>query len=238
MMNFARMKVPHLVLWFGFAGLVIASAAAVNFVLGVDQDLLNLGRESNLPTWFSSIQLFTIGLVLATIVVREVEPPHPKTWSLALVPFLFFLLSLDEIAMLHERAENLGGAGTGPGVYLGTGMTLAGLGLIGLLSVVSFWPYVRDRRSALILFGVGIGLFVFAAGVLEIAAGLVGEASLAYRGLGFAEEYGEMLAATLILWGSLIVVQGEGVRLELGRPRNLATRHDADGTDKPSLGSG
>lgn len=232
-------EVPLPVLIFGGAGFVIALAAAVNFAAGLEQALFNLGVESNLPTWFSSMQFFVIALVLFVIVVRDVRPKHPKTWPLGMVPLLFLVLSIDEVAMLHERAENLGALN--PSVFWArTLLPLAIVWLIGLGfgAAVAFRPYVRDRRDARLLLAGGLGILLFAAVILEFAASFVGETSLVYRGLGFAEEYGEMLGGTIILWGSLVVARREGVRLELGRPRDRAGVSYEDESTEPHLRSG
>jgi len=219
-------RVPPLVLVFGIGGLAIAVAAVGAFVVGGEWDLLKVGEESNLPTWFSSIQLFMIGLVLATIALRDIERHRPETWTLAAVPLLFVFLSLDEVAMFHERIGNLIQAETGLGSGWRTGPWMFFfLPLIGLLAVVAawqFWPYLRGRREAIGLFGVGLAVLVFAAVGLEFTANFVAEGSLAHKGLGFAEEYGEMVAATLMLWGALVVVRAEGIRLESGKPRRGA----------------
>lgn len=216
-------RVPPLVLVFGIAGLAIAVAAVGAFLVGGEWDLLKVGEESNLPTWFSSIQLFVIALVLATIALRDIERHRPETWTLAAVPLLFGFLSLDEVAMLHERIGNLIQAETGLGSGWRTGPWMFFfLPLVGLLAVVAawqFWPYLRGRREAIGLFGVGLAVLVFAAVGLEFTANFVAEGSLAHKGLGFAEEYGEMVAATLMLWGALVVARSEGIRLESGTPR-------------------
>lgn len=219
-------RVPPIVLVFGIGGLAIAVAAVVAFVVGGEWDLLKVGEESNLPTWFSSIQLFVIGLVLGTIALRDIERRRPETWTLAAVPLLFWFLSLDEVAMLHERIGNLIQAETGLGSGWRTGpwmfFFLPLIGLLALVAAWQFWPYLRGRREAIGLLGVGLAVLVFAAVGLEFTANFVAEGSLAHKGLGFAEEYGEMVAATLMLWGAVMVVRAEGIRLESGRPRRRA----------------
>ena len=216
--------VPTLVIVFALGGVAIALAAGIAFLVGAEWDLLKVGEESNLPTWYSSIQLFTIGLVLATIALRDIVPDRLETWPLMLVPLLFFLLSLDEVAMLHERIGNLIQAETGLGAGWRTGpwmfFFLPVVGLLALAAAFQFWPYLRGRRRAMTLFGVGMAVLVAAAVGLEFTANFVGEGSLAHKGLGFAEEYGEMVAATLMLWGAIVVVQAEGIRLELGKRRS------------------
>lgn len=212
---------PSLVLVFGFGVLAISLASLVAFAMGGHWDLLKLGEESNLSTWFSSTQLSLIGLVLATIAMRDVDSRQIATWSIALVPFFFFFLSLDEVAMLHERLGAWVGASSGLGAELRTGpwmFVFAPLaGLLALAAAASFWPYLRHRPDALLLFAAGITLLACSAVGLEFAANFVEEGSLLQKALGFLEEIGEMAAGTLMLWGALIVTRAEGIRLELGK---------------------
>ena len=224
-----RSHVPPLVAAFGAAGLLLAVAAAVNFGLGLEHDLVNLGVESNVPTWFTSMQFLVIALTLSTLAFREVQQRRPRSWALLSAPILFLVLSIDEIAMLHERAEKLGESGSSAMWQTGLlPLAIAGLVVLGAVAAVALWPYVRGRSDALLLFGAGIGILAVAAVVLELAAGSVQETSLAYRGLGFAEEYGEMLAGTLMLWASIVVLRYEGIRLDLGNAADQQT-----GTARP-----
>ncbi len=86
-----------------FTGAIVVVAPLA--VLGslLDWELLKVGEERNIPAWFSSMQLLVISMVLIPIVIRDADRRQPVTWALALVPGLFALLSLDEVAMLHER---------------------------------------------------------------------------------------------------------------------------------------
>ena len=65
--------------------------------------VFNVGAELNIPTWYSSFILFTCSMLLGIIAVCEKQAGkrYAKHWSALSVVFL--LLSIDEIAALHER---------------------------------------------------------------------------------------------------------------------------------------
>ncbi|MGI9504289.1 MAG: hypothetical protein ACR2RE_14675 [Geminicoccaceae bacterium] len=219
-------QIPLLVLPFGFGVLVISLASIVAFSMGGHWDLLKLGEESNISTWFSSIQLSMIGLVLATIAMRDIDPKRLPTWSIGLVPFFFLFLSLDEVAMLHERLGDWVQANSGLGADMRTGpwmFIFAPLtGMLALAAAATFWPYLRNRNDALALFLSGLAVLAFSAVGLEFSANFVQDDSLVLKALGFLEECGEMAAGTLMLWGALIVVRAEGIKLDLGRSKSHA----------------
>ncbi|NOX23319.1 MAG: hypothetical protein GXP36_09540 [Actinobacteria bacterium] len=216
--------VPMAVRVFMIGTAVMAALALTGFVLGTDWQLVKLGEENNIPTWFSSVQLFAIAVVLSPIVVRDAQRNRPRSWILGVVPGLFAFLSLDEVAMIHER---IGAAlktdlGVGTGLRTGPWMLvfLPLVGVLVLISAVVFWPYLRGRRDVLVLAVAGLFLYGLAAAGFEGIANFVAEDSLVTKLLGFIEEIGEMLAANIIFWAALVVVGHEGVRLELGARRS------------------
>ena len=214
--------VPTLVKVFFVGTAFVAFLALLGFALGAEWNLVKVGEESNIPTWFSSVQLFTIAAVLSLIVFRDADRRTPSTWKLAVVPGLFVLLSLDEIAMIHELlGEWLAGTGLGTGLRTGP-WVLAFVPLVALLtlaSVIVFRPYLQGRRDVVALAVLGFGLFGLSAAGLELAGNIPVDGSVAHKLLGFTEEVGEMLAANIILWSAVLVVQHEGIRVDFGTPR-------------------
>jgi len=72
--------------------------------------LVNLNREGNLPTWYSSLQLFVggsllglVGSLLGLFTWRNFDWYHRRSWLLPALPLLFWLMSLDEVAQVHEK---------------------------------------------------------------------------------------------------------------------------------------
>ena len=99
-----RVPIPILALLaidigFGVAYLLIYVAAQPTFLT----PLLNLDVESNLPTWYSSIQWFCVAGLLAIFAIRNFSFSQKRSWPLLALPVVFLGLSLDEVAMIHER---------------------------------------------------------------------------------------------------------------------------------------
>ena len=203
-----RRVVPPIVVVFGLAGIVVAGIAVLSFLAGFHWQLFKVGEESNVPTWYSSVQLFTIALVFAPLVIRD-GGVRPLLWS---VPGLFLLLSLDEVAMLHERLGRwLAAVGVGEGVRTGPWFFawVPIVGIVALVALAAIHPYLRSRPRVAGLLLAAAAIYGGSAVGLEVVANLVPPGSLAEKGLGFAEEYGEMLGATLFLWAAVEVHRAE-----------------------------
>jgi hypothetical protein len=214
-----RWHAPPLVKAFLIGGLLIAGAAIVSFLIDADVVMLKVGEESNLPTWFSASQLFTIGLVMAALAFRDSGGRSRRSRMLVAVPGLFFFLSLDEIAMIHERLgvwlQTLGigtEMRTAPWMFIFAPL----VAVLGGIALWSLWPYLRERRIVVVLGFLGVALFGFSAVGLELLANFTPDGGYQQKALGFAEEYGEMLAGSLLLWSAVLVTRAEGIRVELG----------------------
>ncbi len=215
---------PLLVRMFALAILATVSISVGRFLLNIDSDLFKLGEESNISTWLSSIQLFVIAVVLTPLAVRDVDRDRKNTWALALVPIFFALLSLDEVAKLHERLGDLLISEFGVGAEVKSGpWIIAFVPLVAAAAVLvalQLWPYVRHRRRPLFLMGMGVVILGLAAVGLEVAANFAVEDSVAHRAFAFSEETGEMIGANLILWGAVLLACDEGIRVDLGAGRD------------------
>lgn len=88
------------------AGIITAIS---KYVFGAEKYIyiFNLDEEANIPSWFSAQLLFISGLCLAIIALLK-SNLHDRWkrhwWALS---FIFVMLSLDEIASIHERANVL-----------------------------------------------------------------------------------------------------------------------------------
>jgi hypothetical protein len=90
-------------LFVAHAGGLISTALGHGNLLGW-VSAFNVNRESNIPTWFSSIMLATAAGLLALIAYLKhgSRDPFAGRWLILAVIFLF--LSCDETALLHERS--------------------------------------------------------------------------------------------------------------------------------------
>ena len=88
-------------------------------------DLVNLDKEANLPTWYSSAKLLALGALAWWFAVAADGPRRAERracWYVAAAGFL--LLSMDQTAQVHERAGRaLMGTAIGDGIR---GLALGG----------------------------------------------------------------------------------------------------------------
>ncbi len=101
--------------------------------------------EQTIPAWFSSVQLFLIGLVfLLKIVHAHAEPAIARSFLL-LMGLGFMFLSADEATQIHEQlsrsADKFGGL---PGFKGGHGYWIAAYGLIGVMLAVPSMKHAID----------------------------------------------------------------------------------------------
>lgn len=230
--RFALPRVPPLIRWLFAADLAVGALAVLNAVvawsLGVERsDFLRSGGEANFPTWFATLQLAAIAVVLVPVVVRDVRWRRPETWGLILGPALFAALSLDEAAMVHERiGAQLSAAGLGSDRLVESAPWLIALaplyGLVAVGAVRAWAPYLRGRPPArTLLVGGALLLAGCAVGLEALTVPLAVGDELWVRGLSVVEETGELVAGTLLLWGALRLAAHEGVRIDLGPGRSL-----------------
>jgi hypothetical protein len=114
----------------------------------------DVGRELNVPTWFSSGLWIAAG-ILAGYFARHASR-HRRSWALFAVVCL--VLSIDETLELHERLDGIGNAlAKYVPVQLGftwviPGLLIAGLIVLSLLRMVLSLP--RTPRTALLAAGI------------------------------------------------------------------------------------
>ena len=150
----------------GLLGGIVALNVANALVLagGLDRPgarWLLLALERNPSTWFSAAQL-ALGAGLAWVVGRE--RADAARWNLVAV--LLLMLSVDEVATLHEKLGGLPLPGVGSRGWAGAGVALV------LLTAWRLVPWSlrleRHLRYALL---VGGGVFVLGAVGFEVLAG-------------------------------------------------------------------
>jgi len=163
---------------------------------------LDLGREGNAATWWTASLLLLNGLAAYTLARRQ----WPADRNAAIASFIlmagFFLLSLGDVARLHEHVEDLAGDWleaqdlSDRRIYLGFAGTLA----IALTAIVT-WGYRRllSRRHVALLAGaVGCVLASVVAEWVEDTLDCRSK-SVCHRVEVVFEEGGELLAILLFL---------------------------------------
>lgn len=151
----------------GVASLALAHVVA-DVVLQISSDLFNLNEESTLGTWASTMLLATAA-VGCWIAGRVAPRPTRLGWRVA--GAALGLMSLDEVAMLHERM------GTIVSNHLSTGGPLffawvipGSVVAVSMLIALVLFARRLDRRTAVMLV-TGAAIFFFGAVGVEMIGG-------------------------------------------------------------------
>jgi hypothetical protein len=177
-------------------------AEVVHYAVGIDSPLvplLSLSEEANLPTWYSSMLLFSCAAALAAIAIdaRRSGGRFMRHWAVLAAVFLY--MSLDETAQLHERLNSLWSL---RGVFYFS--WIIPVGIIVLLLGLAYLRFLihlpAPTRWRFVIAGV---LYVGGALVMEMPLGVWatrhGEDNLGYMLIDAVEESLEMFGATLFL---------------------------------------
>lgn len=195
---------------------------------GLDR-FFDLGREANLPSFFSALLLLSVAVVLA-LIARDASQSrqrgHWQWWGLAAAALF---LSVDEAAMIHEGIVGSaleGHVGRGEGVlhynwyklYVPAALLLAALYVPFLLRLPR--PLLLRLVAAACVFLSGaVGLEMLEAWITSHGAGGTGVVQL-------FEETAEMAGVLLALRALLLHLKDQGwtLQLRVGGPRPPAGR--------------
>lgn len=175
---------------------------------GLITAFLNVDKEGNLPTWFSSVILLGSAYVVWGIyrTVRESGGRYRWHWGALAVVFTF--LSMDEVAEVHEMASRAGLVNAGTASYLSWIVVASPFVLAFVVSYFRFLLHLPARIRTLVACG-GV-LYIGGAVVLEIMGALLGrdlttilpagKPYFRYLLFASAEEALEMIGAILFLY--------------------------------------
>ena len=189
---------------------------AVNTLLGDPsrsmKELFDLGGEGNIPAWFSSMQLFLIGLIffLRTRQLDRDRSPSPSFLLTVSAGFLY--LSVDEVSSIHEKitlvlkqVEFMPRFSGDHGIWIFIYALIALiLFLVTFRAVAAMWN--RYRRATLVM-AVGVGIALLGGLVLEVISYLFfrsGSTSLLHGAEVALEEFLEMAGASVALYGATL----------------------------------
>jgi hypothetical protein len=189
--------------------------------------LIDLDAEGNLPTWFSSFQLALIAISFWALAARSRDCQRPSRRFLRTCGGFFLLLSIDETALMHERITGSLGSRyiDWMPAYLCSHVDAAILCLLILIAcLAAACPHLRGlwRISpvATLIAAAGCVVYVTGAAVLETVGYKMLNAGVSlalYRAEVAAEEFFEMLGASLILYAVLLFCMTRAKKLALQR---------------------
>jgi hypothetical protein len=222
-MVFRIWRIPALILIFFLIDLALGLGYIVNELVGRPYEkltlLLDLSRESNLPTWYSSMQWFCVAIFLGLFAHSNFRLAQIRSWLLPIVSLLFLALSVDEVARIHEwlgeKTDILLPGGSRANTLLHqTGIWMFVIGIPFLATFVwlffSIRMYFQYSPNALIKLFVGMLTTLSGALGFETLTNFVSPGSMYGILRVFAEEFCEIVGGTIVLWGSyeLLVAHG------------------------------
>lgn len=176
--------------------------------------LVDLDDEGSIATWFSSMQLFVVGLLFffKSRHANAVELPSATFFCILGLGFIF--LSIDEAAAIHEKINIvlkqvvfMPRFKGDHGVWIYVYVLLAGIFLsLTLRNFIALWKH--SRRIAFIM-AIGLLTFVTGAVLLEIIGYQFlrnDMTSWRYVTEVALEEFLEMLGISIVLYGVLLLL--------------------------------
>lgn len=166
----------------------------------------DLDEEGNIPSWFSSAQLLSIGVLMWCVAFLQAAEDRPSRLSLLVLGACFIFFSMDESLVIHERFKSYFGAGDNYRVWM---LIYAVIGAAIFLAirrdVLAAWKLYR--RATLLMIA-ALGLVVLGGLGLEIVDVEVTdphpERTFLNRSAVILEEWLEMLGATIILYAVIL----------------------------------
>ncbi|CCK78922.1 hypothetical protein [Desulfobacula toluolica] len=166
--------------------------------------LFYLDYESNIPTWFSSFMLLNASVLLFVIAISKNMQKDLYWFQWAFLSAIFFYLSIDEIAMLHEHPiEPLRDLFNAGGFLYYTWVVPAVMVLFVL--GIYFWKFLLHlpARSRM-LFITAAAFYIGGAIGIEMISGyqadLHGEKNMGYVLIITAEEMCEMIGVAVFIY--------------------------------------
>lgn len=162
--------------------------------------LFDLDIEGNIPSWWSTVQLVLVGMLLINFVGIQRRVGRGAMWAvIAATGFMF--LSLDEMVGLHERVA----AAIGDTIKVFALATAVPL-LIGVAVISKMaWPDIsRDPRVRTLIF-VGFGVYILGFAVVDELGEFIERDTLLWRIEVLVEETLEMVGVSILAWAAWLL---------------------------------
>lgn len=188
----------------------------------------DVDRDFSIPSWFSTVQLFLVGLVLLLTARNNRRRDDLPTLLLVSAGLVFVLLSADEGAGIHERITSVmaswgftallfrGDHGGWIGIYVAIAVILA---LMARRWLLVLWRDFRHESTIALL---GATLYVTGAVVIEIVGYQFATGTEEFLDVvrNAAEELLEMSGVSVLLYATLLL----GLRVKTST--SAATAHE------------
>lgn len=177
----------------------------------------DVGKERNVPTWYSTVKLFLVGFLLLLLTESLAKAYGATGWPMVGLALAFIGLSLDELVGFHEQAAFLIDQALLPTgdradtLFRSTGVWMFVLIIPTFLIMLKMvWSLNRVLRNPRATWTFILGLTVFLGGAFSdvLMNFTTGIARVLQVG---AEEFMEMLGVTIILWAVLQLMADRGL---------------------------
>ncbi len=176
----------------------------------VVEDFFHPSREYNIPTFFSALQLFLIGVFLFRS--SRFQSSVYRSYVELSFSLLFFLMSIDEVIQIHEWLGDLSDALLPGGERENSNFPVTGLWIFiigipfSIFITVLIFKYFKEphySRSWRNKFFAGFFIMMLGAIGVEAISNIIRDHPLLQNLEFITEEFLEMSGATTILWASL-----------------------------------
>ena len=178
--------------------------------------IFSMSYEQNVPTWYSSLLLFTAAALLFVVgaAARKSRAPFAFHWYALGVGFIY--ISLDEVASIHESFGflRLGGV-----LYFSWVIPAAAVVVLVGLSYLRFLKHLDPKTRARFL--IAGAIYVGGAVGMELPLGYwterAGTNNLVYGLIDWVEESMEVLGVTLFVLALVDHLRARGVRIQFDK---------------------
>jgi hypothetical protein len=177
------------------------------FLIDLMMSSFYLDYEANIPTYINALMLFIPSLLLAGIGIWKnvIKDKYRIQWNL--LAFIFFLLSVDEIAAIHENLIKPMRAIIGANNFFYFAWIVPGMIVVVLFGIafLNFFLHLENKFKLLFFFS----LAVYISGVIggEMISGhyasMLGMKNYTYAIVASFEESIEMFGCSLIIYSLL-----------------------------------
>jgi hypothetical protein len=197
-------------------------------------NVFGLNGEGNIPAWYSGSQLLVFGLVclvLASWIFASDDRIAPLRRLFVTVGLAAVYLSADEVGQVHERMSTivqswhalttlelnlLAVVGIHRKEIHGGSVWIPLFAVFGIILLVWLWPQLKKAwalwRREFLLLGLGFGVLVFGATVVEVIGILTRSTFSTAIEVGI-EEMLEILGVSVMLYAAVRVLADAGGRL-------------------------
>lgn len=192
------------------AEIILVSIYFIDFWLAAPIERIHfwfdLDSEVSIPTWFSTIQLFMIGLIPLMVAYNTKMTPPPSKKGLTIFGLGFIYLSMDEGSSIHERLTYEFYNNPLVPYFHGThGIWIVVYGAIGIIVLLflfkDIWAVCKTFKKEALIFIIGMIIFLAGTGGSEtITFFFIDKTNpITYALEVCLEEFTEMVGASTLL---------------------------------------